>query len=41
MKTIKSFFAIALVAISLVTTSCLDNNEPAGIADLRSDKSEY
>ncbi len=41
MKTIKSFFAIALVAISLVTTSCLDNNEPAGIADLRSAKSEY
>ncbi len=41
MKTVKKIFAIALVAISLVTTSCLDNTEPAGIADLRSAKSEY
>ncbi len=40
MKTFKNF-AIALVAISLVTTSCLDNTEPAGIAALRGAKSEY
>jgi|GEM_PF-3905317 len=40
MKTFKNL-AIAAMAFMFLTTSCLDNTEPAGISALRNAKSEY